>query len=295
MLQGDYRGLVPGPRLRARARRASTSPGDDVRRIDWNVTARMRDPYVRETIADRELETWVVRRPVGQPRASAPPSARSATSRSPPLAAVGFLTQRTGNRIGGLLVEAGAAIDRPGPHRTDPPPGPPAPRGASPPASTSRASRDLAVASDGWRRSCAAAAWSWWCPTSSARPPGSSRCGRSAPATRCCASRSSIPASSSCPTSACVHLEDPETGAVREVQTARRRHPCSGSPKPPPPNATAIGRDIRGAGADHLVLRTDHDWLLDLVRFVSWRRERVDALVEGPAMNSSRIPTASAS
>jgi uncharacterized protein (DUF58 family) len=41
---------------------------------------------------------------------------------------------------------------------------------------------------------------------------------------------------------------------------------------------TQIARSIRDAGADHLVLRTDRDWLLDLVRFVSWRRERIDAL-----------------
>ena len=30
-------------------------PGDDVRRIDWNVTARMNAPYVRHTHAEREL------------------------------------------------------------------------------------------------------------------------------------------------------------------------------------------------------------------------------------------------
>lgn len=30
-------------------------PGDDVRRIDWNVTARLNAPFVRETHADREL------------------------------------------------------------------------------------------------------------------------------------------------------------------------------------------------------------------------------------------------
>ena len=35
-------------------------PGDDTRRIDWNVTARMQAPHVRETIADRELETWLL-------------------------------------------------------------------------------------------------------------------------------------------------------------------------------------------------------------------------------------------
>jgi uncharacterized protein (DUF58 family) len=34
-------------------------PGDDVRRIDWNVTARMNAPYVRHTHADRELNAIV--------------------------------------------------------------------------------------------------------------------------------------------------------------------------------------------------------------------------------------------
>lgn len=34
-------------------------PGDDVRRIDWNVTARLRQPFVRVTHADRELNVIV--------------------------------------------------------------------------------------------------------------------------------------------------------------------------------------------------------------------------------------------
>ena len=57
-------GRLPGPRARATAPSSGETrgyqPGDDVRRIDWNVTARMQAPHVRETIADRELETWVV-------------------------------------------------------------------------------------------------------------------------------------------------------------------------------------------------------------------------------------------
>ena len=59
----------PGARL-GLARPATPAryhPGDDVRRMDWPVTARTQVPHVRETIADRELETWAVRRPVGQP------------------------------------------------------------------------------------------------------------------------------------------------------------------------------------------------------------------------------------
>jgi uncharacterized protein (DUF58 family) len=34
-------------------------PGDDVRRIDWNVTARLNVPFVRETHADRELNVMI--------------------------------------------------------------------------------------------------------------------------------------------------------------------------------------------------------------------------------------------
>jgi uncharacterized protein (DUF58 family) len=34
-------------------------PGDDVRRIDWNVTARLMMPFVRETHADRELNVMI--------------------------------------------------------------------------------------------------------------------------------------------------------------------------------------------------------------------------------------------
>ncbi|HET9443795.1 MAG TPA: DUF58 domain-containing protein, partial [Acidimicrobiales bacterium] len=59
LLHGDHRGLVPGHGSEPGETRLY-QPGDDVRRIDWNVTARMQAPHVRETIADRELETWLV-------------------------------------------------------------------------------------------------------------------------------------------------------------------------------------------------------------------------------------------
>jgi uncharacterized protein (DUF58 family) len=35
-------------------------PGDDVRAIDWNVTARMREPHVRVPVAERALTTWLL-------------------------------------------------------------------------------------------------------------------------------------------------------------------------------------------------------------------------------------------
>ena len=41
-------------------RHRAYEPGDDVRRIDWNVTARLNAPYLRETHAERELDVMVV-------------------------------------------------------------------------------------------------------------------------------------------------------------------------------------------------------------------------------------------
>ena len=35
-------------------------PGDDVRYIDWNVTARMREPHVRVHVGERALTAWLV-------------------------------------------------------------------------------------------------------------------------------------------------------------------------------------------------------------------------------------------
>lgn len=101
LLHGDHRGLVPGHGSELGETRRY-APGDDVRRMDWNVTARLMEPYIRETIADRELQTWIL------------------ADRSPRLdfgtaavekrdlvlagaAAVGFLTNRDGNRIGAVL------------------------------------------------------------------------------------------------------------------------------------------------------------------------------------------------
>ncbi len=59
LLAGDFRssGLGGGTEL---AQVREYVPGDDVRRIDWNVTARMRVPHVREYVAERVLTTWLV-------------------------------------------------------------------------------------------------------------------------------------------------------------------------------------------------------------------------------------------
>ncbi len=58
-LHGEYQGLFPGPGSEAGESRPYV-PGDDVRLIDWNLTARTTLPHVRDPIADHELDEWVV-------------------------------------------------------------------------------------------------------------------------------------------------------------------------------------------------------------------------------------------
>ena len=102
MLQGDYRGLVPGHGSEPGDTR-EYQPGDDVRRIDWNVTARMAGTHVRETIADRELETWMlIDRSASLDFGTANCEKRDLAIAA--VAALGYLTGRAGNRIGAVLV-----------------------------------------------------------------------------------------------------------------------------------------------------------------------------------------------
>jgi len=57
LLQGDYRTLFRGQGLDLADIR-EYQYGDDVRHIDWNVTARLQAPYVREYHEDREINAW---------------------------------------------------------------------------------------------------------------------------------------------------------------------------------------------------------------------------------------------
>jgi uncharacterized protein (DUF58 family) len=57
LLQGDYRTLIRGVGLDLADLR-EYQHGDDVRHIDWNVTARLQAPYVREYTEDREVTAW---------------------------------------------------------------------------------------------------------------------------------------------------------------------------------------------------------------------------------------------
>ena len=57
LLQGDYRSLFYGFGVDFADLR-EYQPEDDIRYIDWNVTARMNTPYVRQYVEDREITAW---------------------------------------------------------------------------------------------------------------------------------------------------------------------------------------------------------------------------------------------
>ena len=57
LLQGDYRSLFYGYGVDFADLR-EYQPGDDIRYIDWNVTARMDTPYVRQYVEDRDITAW---------------------------------------------------------------------------------------------------------------------------------------------------------------------------------------------------------------------------------------------
>jgi uncharacterized protein (DUF58 family) len=66
---------------------------------------------------------------------------------------------------------------------------------------------------------------------------------------------------------------DPETGRRREVWTGsaalRSRYASAAAA-----HRVAVRAALRRTGADHLVLRTDRDWVRDLARFATDRRRR---------------------
>src|SRR5215212_2856544 len=102
-LHGDHLGLLPGPGSDMSDARIYVPGEDDVRRIDWAVTARTTAPHVRDTISDRELEVWALM--------DVTPSmnwgTEGVTKRDLGIAAVatiGFLSQKMGDRFGGYVM-----------------------------------------------------------------------------------------------------------------------------------------------------------------------------------------------
>jgi uncharacterized protein (DUF58 family) len=107
LLQGDYRSLWRGAGLDLADLR-EYQHHDDVRPIDWNVTARLQTPYVRQYTEDRELSAWFL----VDLSASVDFGSNEMTKRRVAREFVGVLSRlltRHGNRVGALLY--GNAVD----------------------------------------------------------------------------------------------------------------------------------------------------------------------------------------
>lgn len=107
VLHGNHQGLTPGHGSEPGESR-QYQPGDDVRRIDWNITARTNETYVREQIADRDLTAWLVV-DVSAAMQFGTVANDKANTAIAAAACVGFLTARNQNRLGAVLV-AGPSI-----------------------------------------------------------------------------------------------------------------------------------------------------------------------------------------
>jgi uncharacterized protein (DUF58 family) len=101
LLQGDYRTLWRGAGLDLADLR-EYQHHDDVRHIDWNVTARLQQPYVRQFTEDREMSGWFL----VDLSASVDFGSDASTKRTVAREFVGVLSRlltRHGNRVGALL------------------------------------------------------------------------------------------------------------------------------------------------------------------------------------------------
>jgi uncharacterized protein (DUF58 family) len=277
LLQGNYLGLVPGPGTEAGESRQYV-PGDDVRRMDWPVTARTTVPHVRQTIADRELETWLV--------VDLSPSIDFGTAltekRELVLAAITtvvHLTVRGGNRVGAVVSNGELTFRIPALSGT-------AharylmKRIANTPRAETAGDTNLAALLESMRRpqlrrglvavvsdflesGVVDAAPSWERPL------------------RGLSARHQLlgievldPRELELPAAGLVTFADPETGRQLEVQTSdaglRKKYAAAAEAQ-----RAAIATSLRHAGAAHLQLRTDRDWLTDVVKFVIARRRFV--------------------
>ncbi len=268
LLQGDYAGLLPGHGSELGEARVYV-PGDDVRRIDWALTARTGDPHVRDTIVDRELETTLLL-DLSASMAFGTASQEKRDVALAAAAAVGFLTARGGNRVGALLSEGGS--DAWVPHRSG--------RahlfallGRAQSLSRDGGAVDLAALLRrggrlARRRGLVVVISDFLDDGPWARE------------LRWVAQRHDVIAAEivdqremELPNAGPLVVVDPETGRRRHLDTARRKVRLRYAEAAAAQRA-GIAAKITTAGADHVRLATDGDWVRDLVGHVLWRRRR---------------------
>jgi uncharacterized protein (DUF58 family) len=274
------------------------NPGeDDVRRMDWAVTARTTIPHVRDVIADRELETWAL---VDLSRSMHFGTA-AMEKRDLAVAAVatlGLLTFRVGDRFGGFILSNGRL------QRWPARPGRPAlfallrslmrdydgdsgavARDGVPVLSLAESITQMAraqrkrglrvVVSDFIERSDAEGDVN--------APPSWERPIRElSTRNQTIAVEVLDPRELDIPNVGVVLLQDPESGELRELNTAdrkvRRRYSLAARVQ-----RERNRRALRRAGIAHLLLRTDRDWISDTARFALKHRRVASRLHAPPA------------
>ncbi len=273
-LHGQHQGITPGHGSEIGESRLY-QVGDDVRRIDWNVTARTRELFVRDQIADRDLEGWLVV-DVSAPMRFTTVGPEKAAIALGTAAAVGFLTARNQNRLGAVLVagpEMKTFPPRPGKHQV---------RGilqaiGMPPDSAGRGPADLGAALRRVgalsRRRGFVTVISDFLAVSTPESDWKRALGMLALRNDVLAIEILDPRELDIPAVGYIALADPATGKVREVQMTAGLQQRYREAAKAQRDAT---RDVlRSAGADHLVLRTDGDWVAGLIQHVRRRKVQV--------------------
>ena len=275
LLAGDHSGLFPGHGTE-RGEARPYVPGDDPRHIDWAVTARTREPHVRDTIADHELQVWLVldtssSMGFGTGRATKHEVAWSAAG------ALALLAVSSGNHVGAVRTTTDGPRSRP---QILPARGGSTHAGAvlaalhrSPvEGETGDLRRAIEMIRRTARRRGMAVVVSDFL--------GTATWERSL---RALSHRHEViavevtdPRETDLPDVGLISVVDPETGRRRLVDTAKpttrqRYGELAGRRR------EELAARLKSAGADHLVLRTDRDWVLDFVRFVSGRKARLMA------------------
>jgi uncharacterized protein (DUF58 family) len=105
LLAGDYRSTVLGVGTELAQVRPYV-PGDDVRRIDWNVTARTGEPHVRVHLAERVLVTWLVLDTSASMQFGTADRRKADVAEGVALA-IGRVATRRGNRLGIVTLSDG--------------------------------------------------------------------------------------------------------------------------------------------------------------------------------------------
>jgi uncharacterized protein (DUF58 family) len=270
-VHGDYQGIFPGPGSDTGEARPYV-PGDDVRLIDWNLTARTNEPHVRDPIADHELDVWLVL------DASASQALGTAGGEKRDLAlfaaaAFGFAAARQANRIGAVLAldeETRSIPPRSGSrhllailHRL----------AEAEPAGTPTGRTDLTPALA--RAAGYARRRGFIAVVSDFRlaPGWEAELHRLSHRHAVVAVEVGDPLEQELPAVGRIVVEDPETGARLELDTSdaalRARYRAHTRN-----DRDQLARVIAQTGADHLVLHTDADWIGEVVRFFTQRRQR---------------------